>query len=119
MMPSDKAMIDIDTQELLLASDLLITDYSSCFCDFASMKRPVIHFVYDYDEYTSTDRKEAHDIKEHAAGIVAYTEEELIKALSYNDEELLNHKGPKFQNLIEGEKGNACETFAKWVGLIN
>ena len=119
MLPSDKAIVDIDTQELLLASDLLITDYSSCCCDFASMHRPVIHFVYDYNEYTSTERKEAHDIKEYALGFIAFTEDELVKALAYDDKELLNYEGPKAHTLLEGEKGHACETFAKWVGLIS
>ena len=118
MLPSDKATVDIDTQELLLASDLLITDYSSCFCDFGSMHRPIIHFVYDYKEYTSTERKEAHDITEYALGFVAFTEDELIKALSCDDKELLNYKGSKANTLLEGEKGHACETFSKWVGLI-
>lgn len=119
MLPSDKATFDIDTQELLLSSDLLITDYSSCCCDFATMNRPVIHYVCDYNEYTSTERKEAHDINEYALGYVAFNEDELIKALSFDDKDLLGFKGCKGNELIEGEKGNACETFAKWVGLIN
>ena len=119
MLPSDKAIVDIDTQELLLASDLLITDYSSCCCDFASMHRPVIHYVYDYKDYTSTERKEAHDIKEYALGYVTFTEDEVIKALAYDERVLLNFKGPKAHTLLEGERGCACETFAKWVGLIS
>lgn len=118
MMSSDHATKDIDTQELLLVSDMLITDYSSCFCDFALMNRPIIHFVYDYDEYTSSERKEAHDIKEYAMGKVAYTEEELLLAMKSSEQELLRCKGPRSAELIEGEKGHACETFAKWVGLI-
>ena len=118
MMPSDKATVDIDTQELLLASDLLITDYSSCCCDFGAMKRPVIHFVYDNEDYTTNDRTEAHDLREYAIGYVAYTEDELINALTWNSNELLTHHGPKAYTLLEGEKGHACETFSKWVGLI-
>ena len=119
MLQSDQATIDIDTQELLLASDLLITDYSSCCCDFSSMHRPVIHFVYDYDEYTSMERKETHVITEYAFGLVAYTEDEFIKALACDEKEILKHKGSKAQTLLEGENGHACETFAKWVGLIS
>lgn len=115
---SENATLDIDTQELLLASDRLITDYSSCFCDFAPMKRPVIHFVYDYDEYVKGERNEAHDIREYAVGPVAYNENEFMKMLGLSDEEMFAMKGPKANDLIEGETGHACETFAKWVGLI-
>ena len=32
---------------------------------------------------------------------------------------MLAMKGPKADDLIAAEKGHACETFAKWVGLIN
>ena len=119
MVPSNKATVDIDTQELLPASDLLITDYSSCCCDFATMKRPVIHFVYDNDNYINNERNEAHDLKEYALGYVAYTENELLKALSLEEKELLSFKGSKAQSLLADEKGHACETFAKWVGLIS
>lgn len=119
MMSSDNATRDIDTQELLLASDCLITDYSSCFCDFEPMNRPVIHYVYDYQEYTSTERTEAHDVREYAAGPVAFSEDEFVKVLSMDDEAMLTMKGPKADDLIAAEKGHACESFAKWVGLIN
>lgn len=118
MLPSEKGIIDIDTQELLLASELLITDYSSCCCDFMTMNRPVIHYVYDVTEYKSAERNELHDLNEYAFGIVAKTEKELIMALQYGKQELLKHKAPKAEELINGEKGHACETFAKWVGLV-
>ena len=118
MISYEHATKDIDTQELLLVSDMLISDYSSCFCDFALMHRPIIHFVYDYEEYTSSDRKEAHDINEYAMGKVTYTEDELIAAMASNKDDLLGCKGSRAAELIEGEKGHACETFAKWVGLI-
>ena len=40
-----------DPQELLVISDLLITDYSSVMMDFGIMKRPVILFAADLKEY--------------------------------------------------------------------
>ena len=118
MMSSDNALTDIDTQELLLSSDCLITDYSSCLCDFETMDRPVIHYVYDYKEYTSTERTDYHDVHEYAAGPVAFSEDEFIQALAMDDAAMLAVKGPKAGDLVAAEKGHACETFAKWVGLI-
>ena len=41
----------IDTQELLIATDVLITDYSSCLCDFVLMGRPSFIFAPDRDKY--------------------------------------------------------------------
>lgn len=37
--------------ELMLVSDICISDYSSIFFDFSILKRPMICWAYDYDEY--------------------------------------------------------------------
>lgn len=58
-MESDTCFLDlsfdkeIDTQELLSITNLLITDFSSCFIDFLVFKRPIL--FYDYDNYEETD----------------------------------------------------------------
>lgn len=41
----------IDTNELLGIIDVLITDYSSVLFDFMSLNRPIIFFLYDYENY--------------------------------------------------------------------
>ena len=40
-----------DISELYLISDILITDYSSVFFDFANLKRPMLFFTYDLEKY--------------------------------------------------------------------
>lgn len=45
-----------DAQEVLLISDLLITDFSSMMMDFSIMKRPVFLFITDLDEYVNKSR---------------------------------------------------------------
>lgn len=47
---------EVDTQELLLVSDALITDYSSVYIDFLHLKRPIHFFPYDLEDYMSKDR---------------------------------------------------------------
>lgn len=42
---------DIDPQQLLAAADVLITDYSSVFIDYALLERPVHFFVPDLEDY--------------------------------------------------------------------
>ena len=69
-----------DINELYLASDVLVTDYSSVFFDYANLKRPVLFFMYDIEEYQSHIRDFYLDPKE-LPGPVVRTEEELYEAL--------------------------------------
>lgn len=47
--------VNIDTNEILAITDILITDYSSIAIDFMFMDKPIIYFTYDLEEY-STER---------------------------------------------------------------
>lgn len=40
-----------DINELYVVSDLLITDYSSVFFDYANLKRPILFYMYDLEKY--------------------------------------------------------------------
>jgi CDP-glycerol glycerophosphotransferase len=40
-----------DVNELLLVTDVLVTDYSSLLFDFASTRRPMLFFTYDLEDY--------------------------------------------------------------------
>lgn len=44
---------EYDTNEILGIVDLLITDYSSVFFDFLVTDKPIVHYVYDYDDYVT------------------------------------------------------------------
>ena len=45
-----------DISELYVISDLLITDYSSVSFDYANLRRPMIFYLYDLDEYQGNIR---------------------------------------------------------------
>lgn len=45
-----------DMADLLLVSDMLITDYSSCAGDFALLNRPIVLYQADRAEYLEKDR---------------------------------------------------------------
>ena len=47
---------NIDTNELLMVTDYLITDYSSVATDFLLMGKPVFYYCYDYEDYIRSDR---------------------------------------------------------------
>lgn len=70
-----------DINELYLISDLLVTDYSSVFFDFANLKRPILFFVYDIEKYRGETRGFYLDFENYAPGPLVKTTEELIKEI--------------------------------------
>ncbi|MDN3425800.1 bifunctional glycosyltransferase family 2 protein/CDP-glycerol:glycerophosphate glycerophosphotransferase [Microbacterium sp. APC 3898] len=70
-----------DIQELYLLSDMLITDYSSVMFDYALLKRPILLYCYDLDEYV-TRRGMYFEFAEKAPGPVCETIEELIEYIN-------------------------------------
>ncbi len=77
-----------DISELYVISDLLITDYSSVFFDYANLKRPMIFYVYDIDNYRDTLRGFYFDFEEQAPGPLVKTTEEVIDQIR-NKESLI------------------------------
>jgi CDP-glycerol glycerophosphotransferase len=67
-----------DMQELMLISDILITDYSSVMFDYTNLGRPIIFFTYDLDTYSKTTRGLYFDLDAFAPGPVVKTTEEVI-----------------------------------------
>ncbi len=53
-----------DTQELLLAADMLITDYSSLMFDFMLTRKPCCLYISDRSDYVANDRALYFDIDE-------------------------------------------------------
>ena len=67
-----------DIAELYLISDILITDYSSVFFDFANLRRPMLFFTYDLDKYEGVLRGFYLDIRTEVPGPLVFTTEEII-----------------------------------------
>jgi CDP-glycerol glycerophosphotransferase len=70
-----------DGTELLLAADVLVTDYSSVMFDFANTRRPMLFFTYDLDSYRDQVRGLYLDLAEQAPGPLLRTTDELAAAL--------------------------------------
>jgi len=70
-----------DIRELYLISDVLITDYSSVFFDYANLKRPMIFYVYDIENYRDKLRGFYFDFERQAPGPLAKTNDEVIHLL--------------------------------------
>jgi CDP-glycerol glycerophosphotransferase len=70
-----------DIAELYLISDILITDYSSVFFDFANLKRPILFYTYDLDKYSNMLRGFYMDIHTEVPGPLLYTTDEVVDAI--------------------------------------
>lgn len=72
-----------DLDELLLASDILISDYSSMFFDFSIMHKPMICWAYDYQEFCKYRQLRIDLIHEIYGGEIE--ENEVIRILKQKD----------------------------------
>jgi CDP-glycerol glycerophosphotransferase len=74
-----------DVAELFLASDALITDYSSMMCDFAVTGRPMLFFTYDLADYRDSVRGLYVDLEREVPGPLLGTSDEVIDAIGSLD----------------------------------
>ena len=68
-------------QELMLISDILITDYSSIMIEFCVLDKPTVFFTYDLDNYLACERGFYYDFKKTVPGPIVYTTDELIDVI--------------------------------------
>jgi len=71
-----------DVNDVILASDALITDYSSIMFDYAVTHRPIYLLVPDLDQYESKTRGFYMDIHEIAPGPLCADTGELVQRLA-------------------------------------
>ncbi len=110
-----KKIIDLsnynDINNLLLVTDILITDYSSVIFEYALLDKPIIFYMPDMKEYKNK-RDFYYDVTEYTYGTVCYNMDELIKNMKneeINVKKLAEFK-EKFLNTCDG---NATKRFRK------
>lgn len=69
-----------DINDLYIISDILLTDYSSVFFDFANLKRPMLFYMYDLDLYKNNLRDFYFDL-DVLPGPICEQEDELIESI--------------------------------------
>ena len=70
-----------DVNTVLLAADLLITDYSSIIYEYCLTKRPMLFYAYDYSEFSDRGRGFYYDYPSFVPGPVAYRCDELVRMI--------------------------------------
>ena len=105
-----------DIAELYLISDILITDYSSVFFDYAGLRRPMLFFTYDLEKYRDILHGFYMDMEDEVPGPMLFTTEEVIDAIE-NIDEVSRRFADKYEVFYEKycglEDGNATEKCVK------
>ena len=100
-----------DINDLYVIADLLITDYSSVFFDYANLRRPILFYMYDLEAYRDDIRGFYLDLKE-LPGPILKTEEEIIDNVKkhISGTEFYNETYKKFnQRFNYLDDGNAAK----------
>ncbi len=90
-------------EELYLAADALITDYSSAMFDYAVLDRPIIIYAPDWDIYSAV-RGTYFNLLEEPPGVVATSQAELIRLLGSDE-----HGGPEAAERRAAFRRRFCE----------
>jgi len=72
-----------NTEELLLISNILVTDYSSIMTEYATLSKPIIFYPFDFDYYVANEREFYFDYN-NVPGPIAKNTEEIINLIKNN-----------------------------------
>lgn len=86
-----------DVNDLLIACDIMITDYSSIIFDYFPLDKPLVYFAYDKADYEG-DRGLYYPFEKYLFGRVAETFEEMVENIKAED--ICEHKRKDFYDLF-------------------
>ncbi|MFE5028797.1 CDP-glycerol:glycerophosphate glycerophosphotransferase [Streptomyces sp. NPDC056656] len=116
-------VIDVSTydpvEDLCLAADALVTDYSSIMFDYANLDRPIVIYADDWEMYAKT-RGVYFDLIAEAPGPVARTQDELTDILAsgaWRDEASGKARAAFRRRFCEFDDGRAAERIVRRVFL--
>lgn len=102
-----------DMQELIVSSDILLTDYSSCMFDALIAKKKVFLLAKDLADFEKRDRKLLFNIKRDLPFTFSNNENELIANIKKYDKFKYNEQVISFERNIDlFEDGHAAERVA-------
>lgn len=106
-------------EDLALAADALVTDYSSIMFDYANLDRPIVIHADDWETYRST-RGVYFDLMSEPPGQVARTQQELTEILTteaWHDEGATKTRAAFRRRFCEYDDGRAAERVVRRVFL--
>lgn len=103
--------------ELFYVTDLLITDYSSSMYEFLLMKKPMLFFPFDKNQY-SVSRGFHRDYDSNVPGKICYTFDEILEALKKKDFEF-EKVGEMLSKYFDNVDTHNCDRIIDWLVLGN
>lgn len=94
-----------DINDLYIVADILVTDYSSVFFDYANLKKPVVFYMYDLEHYANEMRGFYLSLDELPGPIVKEEDgliEEIRKCDGWKPDEKYEDFHQKFNPLDDG-----------------
>lgn len=111
------AFKDYDVQDLLMESNLLITDYSSVQFDFAYMGKPVIYYQFDEDEFYAKHYSKGYfDFRKMGFGPVCVERDEVVDSLSLGENTIFQNRADAFFKYRD--KNNSERTYFEIIKKI-
>ena len=89
-------------EDLCIAADVLITDYSSIMFDFANLRRPIVLYTPDWETYRRV-RGVYFDVVAEPPGVVAVDLDQLVEAICTDA-----HTSPEAQARLEAFRQRFC-----------
>lgn len=104
----DLSDFSIEANDLLLITDLLITDYSSIIFEYAFLDKPVVFYIPDYKEYRN-NRNFYYDFEEYMYGKKCTNQNDLIEAIKNYIQIDLNTLSNFKAKFLSGCDGNSTK----------
>jgi CDP-glycerol glycerophosphotransferase (TagB/SpsB family) len=101
-----------DIQELYTIADVLITDYSSVFFDYANSLKPILFYAYDYEKYKDNIRGFYLDMEEELPGPIVKDDQALLESIVKIEEVQKTYQERYrafYQRFCSVEDGNASK----------
>ena len=97
-----------NNNDLMIASDILISDYSGILTEFGIQEKPMFCYAYDYDDYVKT-RGLYFDVREDLPGGYM-NEDELLDYIKNGDTEEIMNKVAVFRSKYIQTYGHSTDT---------
>ena len=108
-----KVVRDFSTNDMMLISDMLITDYSSVIFEYALLRKPIAFYCYDLLNY---NRGFYLNYPDDLPGDVYENQSELTTYLRSDNKDELTEKYDKFiENYMSACDGHSCERIAEMI----
>lgn len=108
-----------DINEIMLASDSLVTDYSSIMFDYAILGRPIFVLAPDIQDYSSSTRGFYYEFEQNLPGPLLSSTAELVRILKEDPTAYLYRVRNYVNQFAPNDDGQASSRVAKviWPGV--